>query len=351
MKNNTYSRVSTSDYSMSILPKSLFLVISILGALIIWFLKYNGFDAFVTIALPVALLFIYCGLAWKTTTFQMKEEQIGDNAYYLGFLFTLSSLAYALWKFQAEQGGDPADIIGSFGVALWSTIFGVALRVFFSQMQTDPNDIEREARNKISQAANRLSQDMNQANLTFNKYTRRLQQSVEESFTGAQTITKSIMDSLSLLNQKINSTETPNQVLNQKIEELFDNLKFSTQELEDIALNQKQSIAMVMENSNILAEKLQMINKETHGLAGLSSGINESNTSIASFVGNLNTLAGACSNLSKTMQQLENRQDLAVKKIEQHADALQEQLERSREYTLDTLRALSSMTKTLKEEL
>lgn len=351
MKNKTYSHVSTSDYSMSILPKSLFLVISILGALIIWFLKYNGFDAFVTIVLPVTLLFVYCGLAWKTTTFQMKEEQIGDNAYYLGFLFTLSSLAYALWRFQAEQGGDPADIIGSFGVALWSTIVGVALRVFFSQMQTDPNDIEREARNKMSQAANRLSQDMNQANLTFNNYTRRLQQSVEESFNGAQAVTKAIVDSLSLLNQKINDTDAPNQVLNQKIEALFENLKFSTHELEDIALKQKQSVAIVIENSSILSEKLQMINKETSGFTVLNSGINESNACIASFVDNLNILVSACSNLSTSMQQLENRQDLAVKKIEQHADALQEQLERSREYTLDTLRALSSMTQTLKEEL
>lgn len=62
-------------------------------------------------------------------------ERAGDNLYYLGFLFTLVSLIYALIHlFMLEDRDTPLDertyiLIGNFGIALLSTIAGILGRL------------------------------------------------------------------------------------------------------------------------------------------------------------------------------------------------------------------------------
>lgn len=79
----------------------------------------------------------------------MDAETIGDNSYYLGFLFTLTSLAVTLY-FVIEAGSETArlipEIISGFGVALSSTIVGVFLRVLMLQLKVDVETRERRVR-------------------------------------------------------------------------------------------------------------------------------------------------------------------------------------------------------------
>ena len=65
---------------------------------------------------------------------RVRMDQAGDNSYYLGLLFTLTSMAFALYDFRAmTQGGASSSgvqqIVANFGIALSTTIVGILLRV------------------------------------------------------------------------------------------------------------------------------------------------------------------------------------------------------------------------------
>ena len=64
---------------------------------------------------------------------KLRLDVAGDNMYYLGFLYTLSSLAVAITISEAEQ------ILANFGVAISSTILGIAARVAFQSNAYRPS--------------------------------------------------------------------------------------------------------------------------------------------------------------------------------------------------------------------
>lgn len=342
--------VKTASGSSS-LPKSLFIVIAISGAVLIWFLKSIDASPAFTVSVPVSLIVLYCSLAWKSEFFYIREDQIGDNAYYLGFLFTLSSLAYALWRFQMDQGSDPTDIIGSFGVALWSTIIGIALRVFFSQMRQDSQDIDKEAREKIAQAANLLAQDLYQATHTFNSYTKALQQSVSEAYLSAQEVSQKTINSLENLNKKIESTEAPSGIINRKIDAIFSDLENVTGKLSKLANQQSNSINNVLGASEKLVSGIDSVNSQIHSMKDNTNVIQMSVKNVQQVSDVLEGLKRSVSNISESVDAFNVQQLQALQNITKHAEAMDKQLERSRKYTEETHSSLASMTKTLWEKL
>ena len=75
---------------------------------------------------------------------RLRDDQSGDNLYYMGFLFTLTSLGVSLYQFSASRASE--EIVQNFGIAIASTITGIGLRVMFNQMRRDPVEIERAMR-------------------------------------------------------------------------------------------------------------------------------------------------------------------------------------------------------------
>lgn len=105
-------------------------------------LKMIGVHPFIAAGFSAIILISYAVVAWAAGRIKIEPEAIGDNCYYLGFLFTLASLAFTLYQMAdpTSNGSHPVDIpdvISGFGVALSSTIVGVFLRVFMMQMRPD----------------------------------------------------------------------------------------------------------------------------------------------------------------------------------------------------------------------
>lgn len=333
------------------LPKMLFLFMALLGSVLVWILKSHGADPMLPVFVTVGLIVIYCGLAWKTDFFYIREDQIGDNAYYLGFLFTLSSLAYALWKFQIDKGSDPADIIGSFGVALWSTIVGVAARVTFAQMRQDPDDIEKAARVKMAQAASLLSSDLYQASLTFNTYARSLQQSVEEVFLHAKNISSNTGKVFEDLNKKILKIESPDSLINNKIDGLFENLEGATDKLNTLADAQGKSVAVLTGSCMELSGGIKALNAQVLSLKDNSSVVEAGTQHIQKVVSIVSDLQAALAKLSESFTSLDTKQAQVIENLTEHADELESQLARSRQYTEDAHASLASITQSLAAKL
>lgn len=378
------------DRGTGVLPKILFIAFAITGATLIWIIKGYDLSMLVTILVPVAFIFGYCGLAWKTSLFYIREDQIGDNAYYLGFLYTLSSLSYALWRF-SEGDNTPEDIIGSFGVALWSTIVGISLRVTFAQMRQDPHDIEKDARARIAETASVLTSELHQASVSFNTYTRNLQQSVEEAFVKTGTaVNEGLMQSiekftasaesmgqqietafgefsshtkklneasaktvqaLEALNNRIEKIEAPDNLINQKIEAVFSNVETSGQKLAGLADIQAGAVEKIVGSSEALLNSIRALNSEIISMREQSAAIGHGAQNIDVLSEKISGLSNSLTALSEGLEKLMSRQNIAIESITRHADSLEKQLERARAYTEETHESLASMTRTLAEKL
>lgn len=152
------------------------------GGTAICTLKSIGYSQFIVTAVPLSLMFLYAAVALVTKRYRVREDRVGDNMYYLGFLYTLVSLAYALWAFTSD-GAATETIITNFGIAIATTIVGLAGRVFFSQMRQDPVEYEREARVSLADASRGMKAQLDDISVEMSSFKRRLVQIMEEGVT------------------------------------------------------------------------------------------------------------------------------------------------------------------------
>jgi hypothetical protein len=171
----------------------LFVGLFAVGALSIFTLKAMGFPQWLVTLAPCFLMGVYAIVALATKRYRIREDKIGDNIYYLGFLFTLVSLAYALWKYD-PGGAGASDIITNFGIAIATTIIGLAGRVFFNQMREDPIEYEREARFSLAESANALRAQLGDIAMEMSIFKNKLFQIMEEGVTDVSQSATSSME-------------------------------------------------------------------------------------------------------------------------------------------------------------
>ena len=63
----------------------------------------------------VLLMFIYALVIGRAGTGRLRADQAGDNCYYLGLIYTLSSLSYAIFTFDPD--GTATTVVQGFGIA------------------------------------------------------------------------------------------------------------------------------------------------------------------------------------------------------------------------------------------
>lgn len=162
------------------LPLIVFALLTFGGCLFIAIAKISGVDPLVSAGAPVCLMFFYLAISIFTGKLRLHDEQTGDNLYYMGFLFTLTSLGVSLFQFGSEGSTDA--IVKNFGIAITSTITGIALRIFYNQMRRDPADIERTARHELADMTRRVRAEMESVTREFADFRRVSHQMLEEGF-------------------------------------------------------------------------------------------------------------------------------------------------------------------------
>lgn len=138
----------------------------------------------------MAVIAGYAAVVALTPRMRLRLDQAGDNAYYLGLLFTLISMSLALYAVSvdvsstADASAAPSRtaerIIGDFGVALGSTIAGIFARLLLQQMRIDPSDVETTTRLQLSQAAEQLRTELNDVTASMRSFHDGLRQSSED---------------------------------------------------------------------------------------------------------------------------------------------------------------------------
>jgi len=155
-----------------------FLGFSFGGSLLIILAKVLAISSLAVAAGAAGAIVIYALIVQRSGTGRLRGDQAGDNCYYLGLIFTLVSLAYAIFTF--DPINTATTIVQGFGVALATTIVGLVLRVFFNQTRADVVEVEDTARLELAEAAGRLRSELSQAVVSMNDFGRQTRQSLEE---------------------------------------------------------------------------------------------------------------------------------------------------------------------------
>lgn len=183
MARSTDNRVARSGQLPSMVNALVFLACTCLGAIFIMVGKTFGLRQVVVTAGPVLIMLAYaCGI-WLLRALWLRDDQAGDNLYYMGFLFTLTSLGVSLYQFSIAGGAQ--EVVRNFGIAIASTIVGITLRIVFNQMRQDPLDVETVSRLELADASRRVRLELDNTTLEFASFRRATQQSLAEAFDEA----------------------------------------------------------------------------------------------------------------------------------------------------------------------
>jgi outer membrane murein-binding lipoprotein Lpp len=150
------------------------------GCIYILTAKLEGMEPFYVTFVPVGTMIAYALLISMARGLRLRDDQSGDNLYYMGFLFTLTSLGVSLYQFSATRAAE--EIVQNFGIAIGSTIAGIGLRVIFNQMRRDPVEVEQRMRLELAEAARRVRRELDSSVVEFGYFRRNAQQAAADSF-------------------------------------------------------------------------------------------------------------------------------------------------------------------------
>lgn len=192
-----------------------FLLFASVGSATILVTKSLSVEA-VLVAVVASLMMVgYAAVAGYGST-KLQADQAGDNCYYLGLIYTLASLSFAIFTF--DPANTATTIVQGFGVALATTILGLILRVFFSQSRVDLVDTEESARIALAEAAAQVRAQLDgavQALSTFSTQTQQhlleLRSQVKEDISSVGEKAREAVDAASIQSvraMEAQSTET-----------------------------------------------------------------------------------------------------------------------------------------------
>lgn len=355
----------------------------LLGAGGIIILKQMAFYQEIVTGWPVAVMLVYTFYIWFTKRFRLREDQAGDNAYYLGLLYTLTSLAYALWLYGRNPESIDA-IISNFGIALITTIVGVGLRVMMAQMRQDPVEVEREARMELSEAAARLRDELLSSVHSFTTYRQATAQSIDEAMRELQRIseealqrnistfaeiagdlTKQVADTMGShaataqklatasgktiaavekLIERVEAIAPPTDLLERKIVPHMDKLDAIMGKMQTRSAEEEARASKLAHQVESVVREVGGLEQQLQGISGLSSGLGNVNTQLGDLVEAIQRAQQVISQVSQTTE-------ATLKSVHGHNSVLEVELGRSRAATVEVQRTLADMAKMLVDQL
>lgn len=158
-------------------------------------LNFNsiGLERFLIVAISIGLMGTYCFFVTIVPATRLRMDVAADNMYYLGFLYTLSSLAVALTQTNIAE-----DILSNFGVAIASTLIGIAARVSLNQLRVDPHDVEAASRLELSEATSRIRAELDETVFQLSSFRTINMQVLAEGYEEVQKILKKLQQNFIL---------------------------------------------------------------------------------------------------------------------------------------------------------
>lgn len=109
--------------------------------------------------IPLSIMAAYIVLGLKRKDRDVSDEKFADSCYYLGFIFTITSIIFSLFDLP-DIGTKIHDIAVRFGAAMVSTVAGLAVRVYLVSFNKDVADAVREAEYSIIETSQRFREQL-----------------------------------------------------------------------------------------------------------------------------------------------------------------------------------------------
>lgn len=184
----------------------IFAIFFVVGSSLIAISKSWDLSLLTLIFIPIVVLILYVLTVWYVPAFKIRRDQIGDNAYYLGFLLTLVSLSVTLAQYSDDSSGD--YIVANFGVALAATVAGIFLRSMINQMRRDISDSEEDMRRSLQEAATKLRSQSYFAAESFAMMNKQINQVTRESSVDIANANNELAKSLNnIIEQRVSAVE------------------------------------------------------------------------------------------------------------------------------------------------
>jgi len=238
----------------------------IIGSLFITFLKnWNIASQWLSLASMITsmgLIILYAIVSRTVHTFRLSSERVGDNCYYLGFLFTLVSLSNALFSFGYGDDDTINYVISNFGIALGSTIVGMLMRVMFNQMKIEPEQIEERIKENLTDTGHRLTGEIENVIGEMNSLSSTLKNSMSEALESTDSLLKdskkrhaSLVESIDKLTEDVIArNEKSASAINDSIERIT-----GTSSLEAPTQTIRKSLEKFAENINDANTKMEKL--------------------------------------------------------------------------------------------
>lgn len=176
--------------------RGLFALTALIGTTLIIGLKLEEIGPQLVALLAGALMIVYGIIAYRIPAVHLRLDRLGDNFYYLGFIFTLASMSAALLQLQLRRGADIEAMLGSFGIALFTTIIGVGGRVLFVQMRGEIDEVEAAVRRELLEASADLKAQLSLALREFETFHFGVKQAADESMSDSGRLVQAQVDNI-----------------------------------------------------------------------------------------------------------------------------------------------------------
>jgi len=302
-----------------------FMIFATVGFAAILSGKWLGLETLWIAMFAVLLMLVYAIVVGWTGTGRVRADQAGDNCYYLGLIYTLASLSYAIATF--DPNDTASTIVQGFGIALATTIFGLILRVFFNQGRPDLENIEEQARLELTDAASSLKTELREVVRQMKDFSVGLQQSLSETHEAATEsmgkFTQTSVDGLNSLvdaaNEAIRGEANDFAVRAKKYDTSFTKLLTKLEA-------HSESLDGITTAHNRLREAADItqvaVTVTSSSLEGLVEGTKEINGVLESIRESSNMTRQSAENMSKAMGDVEKGLNLITAETEQQLNNL-----------------------------
>ena len=269
-----------------------FLTIYIVGVIILYLASLATKDnqnPWMMLVLSVGLMVIYGIYAYS---FRGNENvnQIADSAYFLGFLFTLSSITMSLINFASinrDADKQIGEIVNLFGFALSTTISGLLIKLLLENVKPSVSDLTDKTFSDFERTVSQFDlqlvssadkfktfQDLvigqlekhaeditDQLDIVVNQTTQTLTKYIEESGTSlSDSMRKSGENFSEALNKASNEMDLPTDFFTNQIKEPLINMK-------DQINSFNSELAEVIKSQGAIAKNTEKVSKVVEKLA------------------------------------------------------------------------------------
>lgn len=223
MKNVTKFKIDTMKDKH---VKFLFGIFYLIGSILIFSFVNSDQRYFPIISLTVTM-FVYIFLVYffnKQAKLYMRNEQIGDSFYYLGFLFTLTSLSATL-LISDENVSIPA-LLSQFGIAIITTLIGLAGRIFLTQFRESTDELKEISELQVADTVRQLKIQLDMSIDSLKQQSEKISSQTENTFKESSLALRKFMEENNLILQE--TTKSTSKIItdfNVQANKITNNLK------------------------------------------------------------------------------------------------------------------------------